>query len=401
MKKFLFNVTTAVVGIGILWVVFFYWQNLRSIDPVVNSPGSDNTKLLPNGGGDESGNLTDLPLNLPDGFSISIFAKNLPGARVMAFDGLGNMWVSRSREGAVTLLEIKEGKVINQTDVFKNLKTPHGLAINYQEPLTLYIAEEDKVSRVKLYTEDSLHKIIDLPRGGGHTSRTIEFGPQDNLLYVSIGSSCNVCNESDARRAAIYTANADGADFKPFATGLRNTVFFDWSYVDGQMWGTDMGRDYLGDNLPPDEINKLQPGKDYGWPICFGKNVHDTQFDRNQYVRDPCEDKEPSVVDLPAHSAPLGLGFVPEEGWPEEMWYDLIVAFHGSWNRSEPTGYKLVRVKLDAQGNYLGTEDFVTSWLASGEVLGRPVDVLIQVGGVMYVSDDHAGVIYKITYNNQ
>jgi len=234
-------------------------------------------------------------------------------------------------------------------------------------------------------------------QGGGHFTRTLKFGPDDRL-YVSIGSSCNVCVEKDERRAAIYTLNRDGSDFKKFASGLRNTVFFDWSYVDGRMWGTDMGRDLLGDDIPPDEINILEEGKNYGWPNCFGKNIHDTNFDKNVYIQDPCLDKTPPVVEMQAHSAPLGLAFVPEEGWPEDFWYDLIVAFHGSWNRSVPTGYKLVRIKLDAQGNYEGTEDFVTGWLQGNSALGRPVDILIQSGGTMFVSDDKAGVIYKISY---
>ena len=202
----------------------------------------------------------------------------------------------------------------------------------------------------------------------------------------------------------------DGSDFKKVASGLRNSVFFDWSYVDGKMWATEMGRDNLGDNLPPDEINIISgPSTDargqssipnFGWPICYGKNIHDTNFDKNQYIQDPCNNKIPSYIDLPAHSAPLGLAFIPEEGWPEDYWYDLIVAFHGSWNRSEPTGYKLARIKLNDKGEYEGMEDFISGWLAvDGKTsLGRPVDVIAQSGGIMYVSDDKAGVIYKIQY---
>lgn len=349
-------------------------------------------------------NMTGLPLNLPSGFAIETFAKNLPGARVMALDGFGNMWLSQTRQGIITRLDIQDGKVIAQNAVLKNLNNPHGLAIDGN---ILYFAEEDKISRVTLYSDDFPKKIADLPSGGGHYTRTLGFGP-DGKLYVSIGSSCNVCSEKDERRAAIYSMNKDGSDFKSYATGLRNSVFFQWSFVDGKMWATEMGRDNLGDNLPPEEINIIEDGKDYGWPICYGQNIHDTNFDKNNYIQNPCVGKMAPKVELPAHSAPLGLAFVPEGsslgGWPEDYWHDLLVAFHGSWNSSNPVGYKIVRVKLDARGNYQGTEDFLTGFLPSGsrngprEALGRPVDIVAQPGGIIFVSDDKAGAVYKIRY---
>ncbi|MBI2024940.1 MAG: PQQ-dependent sugar dehydrogenase [Candidatus Harrisonbacteria bacterium] len=343
-----------------------------------------------------------LPLNLPAGFKISIFAKDLPGARAMVFDQLGNMWVSRPSEGAVTLLEIENGQVVHQDDIFRGLNRPHGLAIYHRDPFELYIAETDKISKVRIYSEGGLQKIADLPAGGQHSTRTIDFGP-DERLYVSIGSSCNVCNESDDRRAKIFSMNPDGSGFQEFARGLRNAVFFDWSYVTGEMWATEMGRDFLGDDLPPDEINIVKSGKNYGWPICYGKNVHDTSFDKNTYIRNPCMEpfETQSHIDIPAHSAPLGLAFIPEEGWPESFWYNLLVAYHGSWNRSEATGYKIVRYKLAPGGAYIGEEDFITGWLTkNGKVLGRPVDIIAQPGGTAYISDDKAGVIYKVVYED-
>jgi len=171
------------------------------------------------------------------------------------------------------------------------------------------------------------------------------------------------------------------------------------SYVDGKIWATEMGRDGLGDNTPPDEINIIEKGKNYGWPICYGKNIHDTNFDKKTYIRNPCMVplETPSYVDLQAHSAPLGLDFVPEEGWPESYWYNMLVAYHGSWNRSIPTGYKIVRINMDSKGKYLGTEDFITGWLtADGKKLGRPVDIKVSPGGTAYISDDQAGVIYRL-----
>ena len=184
---------------------------------------------------------------------------------------------------------------------------------------------------------------------------------------------------------------------KEYARGLRNTVFFTWDEK-GRMWGTDMGRDYLGDDLPPDEINILSEDKNYGWPICYGKNIHDTNFDKNVYIRAPCEEpfETPAFIDLPAHSAPLGLAFIPV-GWPREYAGNLLVAYHGSWNRSVPTGYKIARITFDAAGNYIGAEDFMTGWLVEKGVIGRPVDLLVNQG-VLYISDDRAGVIYKVEY---
>ena len=393
------------VAAGLIGLGVFYWDNLRGIGPVIKSPPQDIT--------DASFNTTGLPLSLPPGFSISVFAKDLPGARVVAMSKDG-MWVSQTSKGQISFLGVKDGKVIGQKAILENLRKPHGLAFDLLDPNILYVAEEHQINRFDLSRSASRRttlprpgeglgersKIADLPSGGGHFTRTIRFGP-DGRLYISIGSSCNVCIEKDARRAAIYSMNKDGSDFKLYAKGLRNAVFFDWSYVDGRMWATEMGRDYLGDNLPPDEINIIQEGQNYGWPICYGKNVHDTNFDKNVYIQDPCNDKIGSYVDLQAHSAPLGLAFVPEEGWPEEYWYDLLVAYHGSWNRSEPTGYKVVRIKLDEHGNYEGTEDFITGWLMPEGALGRPVDILTQPGGLMYISDDKAGVIYKVTYRGK
>ncbi len=399
MKEFIKNLLVVVVGAAILFGAYYYMSNRQINNPI--SPTPNPSPVPPTSGGSMTGeNATDFPLKVPDNFRIEVFAKNLPGARVMAFDNFGNMWVTRTSAGVITNLQIENGKVTAQNDVFRNLDRPHGLVFDPQNAGIMYYAEESKVTKVATYSEDKGQKIADLPPSGGHFTRTLGFGPDDRL-YVSIGSSCNVCDESDPRRASIYSMNKDGSDFKQFAKGLRNTVFFAWSYVDGSMWGTDMGRDNLGDNVPPDEINVLKEGGNYGWPICYGNNVHDTNFDKKTYIRNPCMEpfETPAKVELQAHSAPLGLAFVPEEGWPENMWYDLVVAYHGSWNRSEPTGYKLVQVKIDPKGNVEGVQDFITGWQRGTNPYGRPVDVLIQPGGTMYVSDDEAGVIYKITYN--
>lgn len=381
----------------------FYYRNLRGVGTALREPKEDVTALLPTSGDasvpSDSNGLTvanNGPIKVADGFSLLVFAKDLPGARVMVKDGLGNIWVSQPGSGVVTLLQVTNGKVVSQDPVFRSLHRPHGLAIDPTNPLMLYIAEENKISRVSLYSEGKPETIADLPAGGNHTSRTIGFGP-DGRLYVSIGSTCNACVEKDARRAAILSMKKDGSDVQTVATGLRNSVFFTWD-AQGRMWATDNGRDLLGDDLPPDEVNIVEQGKFYGWPYCYGGNVVDTSFDKTSVGQEKCAAATPAVIEIPAHSAALGLAFVPDAGWPAEYRNSLFVAYHGSWNRSVPTGYKVVRWKLDSQGKPGGSEDFVSGFLQGREQLGRPVYLQSEPGGVLYITDDAAGVIYKATY---
>lgn len=397
-----------IAGIILVWVVTFYWQNLRGIGPVIKPPPENIAETI---------NTTGMPLKLPSGFSIEIFAKNLPGARVMKFDQFGNMWVSQTSQGAVSLLEVRDGKVQNQTQIIKGLHRPHGLLFGTGEQFAkLYIAEEDKIIAIPTYSDGELEKVVDLPSGGNHYTRTIVWlpGSENTKMLVSIGSTCNVCREEDQRRGAVSLFDLGTKELKVFARGLRNSVFMAIHPVTGEIWATEMGRDLLGDDIPPDEINIIDADKNFGWPNCYGKNIHDTEFDKNIYIRNPCLKpfETPSHIDIQAHSAPLGLAFIPEDppslkasgeqrGWPKGMWHDLLVAYHGSWNRSVPTGYKIVRYDLDEKGNVLGVSDFITGWLKDGESLGRPVDILIQPGGVMYISDDKAGVIYRVSVNHK
>jgi len=386
-------ILTIIIVVG--FAFNFYIQNLPGITPVIKHPPDDIAKIL---------NTTGMPLKLREGITISIFAKDLPGARVLLFDTLGNLWVSQTREGIISLITIENGKVMNSNPVFKNLKNPHGLALDPDDPFMLYIAEEDKISRFKIYSEGKFKKIADLPCCGGHFTRTIGFGP-DKRLYVSIGSSCNVCDEKNPQRATIISMKKDGTDIKEFARGLRNSVFFTWHPETNKMWATDMGRDLIGDDIPPDEINIVLEGKDYGWPLCYGKNILDTNFhnDDHTHIINDCDDsiKMKSHIDIQAHSAPLGLSFI-KNGWPTEFQDNLLVAFHGSWNRTVPTGYKIVRYNLPkCKAENLPPEKcveaFIDGWLTNDGALGRPVDIISHKNNV-FVSDDKAGVIYKIDY---
>jgi glucose/arabinose dehydrogenase len=343
-----------------------------------------------------------LPFKLPNGFVATLFSDEVPGARVMARDSMATILVSLTSAGKVVALPNRDtdNKADRVVPVLEGLTKPHGIAFIGD---TLYVAEEGAIKSYaynpETFTAEYIETLATLPTGGGHSSRSLMVWPDNTRLLVSIGSSCNVCNEEDPRRASVLSINLATKEVTPFAKGLRNTVFMTMQYVTGDIWGTDMGRDWLGDDTPPDEINILKQGGNYGWPICYGKNIHDTEFDKNTYIRNPCMTpfETPSHIDIPAHSAPLGIVFVPEEGWPEEWWYDALVAYHGSWNRSTPTGYKIVRIPLDAQGNPTGAAvDFITDFTTDNKVIGRPVDLMIEPGGVLWITDDEAGAVYRV-----
>lgn len=409
-KKILFFAAGFAILTVLVLVGRFYYLNLRGIGPAVNQAPVDIVKIIPSADSMATtstnvANSAPAPLKTPPGFTITILAKDVPGARVMVFDTAGNIWLSQTKEGIISRLTINQGRLTDQDIVLRGLKNPHGLAFDPQDPEVLYIAEETRISKttIKSGIPSSLQKIIDLPSGSRHFTRTLGFGPEGRL-YVSIGSTCNVCQEDDPLHAAIYSLNKDGGDLRQVAKGLRNSVFFVWNDKDKKMWATEMGRDLLGDNTPPDEINVIDTNAtstlNFGWPICYGQNIHDTNFDKNTYFRNPCQEpfETPSQIDLQAHSAPLGLAFVPAAfSWPEEYRGNLLVALHGSWNRSVPTGYKVVRLILDAAGKSIGQEDFISGWLTEAGAIGRPVDLVFDAAGSLYVSDDKAGVIYKIT----
>jgi glucose/arabinose dehydrogenase len=411
MKKGLI-IIPGIIALGIsIYIGVFYYQHLRGVGPALsNPPYPIADEIPPPSSGDD---VSSSPLSIPAGFSLEVIAENLSGARVIAFDRFGNIWVSRPKEGVISVVVSRSGQSTRVFDVLTGLDRPHGLLFDYQDPDVLYIAEEKQVSFVRVshvlptgepvpFTTDQVTRMVALTTdSGSHTSRTLAYTPAGELL-VSIGSSCNVCRESSIIRASIQKIEraGDGWKLTPYATGLRNSVFLDTNPVDGKLWATEMGRDLLGDRLPPDEINIIELGRDYGWPVCYGNRIHDTQFDTATYIVDPCASTVASHYDLPAHVAPLGIAFIPEESfWPEEYWNDVLVAYHGSWNRSTPIGYSIERLLLDEYGNIIGEQPFITGWLPPGSsrALGRPVD-LVFMNGSLYISDDHAGVIYRVSY---
>ncbi len=348
-------------------------------------------------------------INMPQGFGIDVFAGDLggspvsypgtnPGPRMMLLQD-NVLFVTIPSQGRVVALpdrnrDRQADEAINFIDKLNN---PHG--IDYYDGW-FYIAEEKRVIRVKPGSNNlqadrgTLEVLIDNLPTGGHFTRTVKV--HNNSLYVSIGSSCNVCYEQDERRAAISICALNGTGCRVFARGLRNAVGFVFHPLTGKMYATENGRDWLGDDVPPDEINLIEDGKNYGWPTCYGKNIHDTDFDKNVYVRAPCSEpfETPGLIDLQAHSAPLGLAFYYGDNFPKEYRGSLFVAFHGSWNRRVPTGYKIVSIDM----NTFTVKDFATGWLAGSNVLGRPVDIIVAEDGSLFVSDDNAGKIYRIYY---
>jgi glucose/arabinose dehydrogenase len=343
-------------------------------------------------------------LKAPLGFHMSVFAEEVDGARMMAFSPGGVLLVSESGEGKVVALPDPKhaGKAERTITVLNRLNEPHGLAF-YEGKL--YVAENDKVRRYE-WDEANLRAsnpkaLADLPGGGGHSTRSLVF--HGGKMYVSAGSSCNVCVEKDPRRAAVMEFNPDGGGQKIFAKGLRNAVGLAVNPKTDTVWVTVNGRDWLGDNLPPEVIVDLgKDGGDAGWPYCYGDRVPDSKFTKPGDNR--CKNVIAPKVQMQAHSAPLGLAFDEGSEFPPEYRNNIFVAFHGSWNRSIPTGYKIVRVKLDDKGQPQGgAEDFITGWLVPGETkkgrwMGRPVGIVFGSDGAMYVSDDAGGVIYRVTY---
>lgn len=351
------------------------------------------------------------PLDVADDFTATIFSREVPGARVMTRDPKGAMLVSLTGSGKVVVLNDADadGRAETPKTVIEGLKQPHGIYATCDGGVcTLYVAETDALKAYDYdpdaQTAEYRRTLATFPSGDGHFTRTILPDPDGKHLLVSIGSSCNVCNETDAKRASIVSVDIATDQTSIVAKGLRNSVFMAVHPVTGDIWATDNGRDVIGDDIPPDEVNIIKAGGYYGWPICYGQNVYDADFDARPDSPDPCAGFTPAHIDLQAHSAALGLAFVPEEGWPEELWHDLLIAYHGSWNRSVPTGYKVVRWNLDDQGRVVGGPyDFVTGFLPAGgtedDAIGRPVGILAEPGGTFYVSDDRAGAIYRISYN--
>ncbi len=348
------------------------------------------------------GNGQNLPVDLielPPGFEIEVYAADVPGARSMTLSPGGTLFVGTRTEGKVYAVRDENGN--DRADpgevyvIARGLDMPNGVAFRDG---SLYVAEVSRILRYDLIEsrlENPSDPVIvkdDLPKDRGHGWKFIAFGP-DGKLYVPIGAPCNVCDPGDPR-ASITRMDPDGSNFEIFARGVRNTVGFDWNPLTGDLWFTDNGRDWLGDDLPPDELNRA-PVADlhFGFPRCHGGYIPDPSFGA---VRG-CDEFVLPEMKLGPHVAALGMRFYSGTAFPQEYQGAIFIAEHGSWNRADPIGYRVTLVRLD-NGTAAGYEAFAEGWLQGREAWGRPVDVLVMPDGALLVSDDRAGAIYRITY---
>ncbi len=336
-------------------------------------------------------------LHLPPGFQLNVFSTGLHAPRFITFSPDGTLFVAESGTGSILALPDAghSGKASEKKVIVSGLNDPTSLVF-YQN--ALYVGEQTHISRFTLgpHFEVTSRKVVipNLPEGG-HSTRTVLIGP-DGKIYVSIGSTCNVCLETDPHRAAVWIYNLDGSGGRLYARGLRNAVGMAINPWNSQIWVTNNGRDYMGDNVPPETVYALQDGGNYGWPRCHAGDLLDPEYGHPG----ACKGIVAPLMNLQAHSAPLGLAFYNAGQFPSQ-YHGLFIAFHGSWNRSIPTGYKVVFVPLTIHGQVVGpVQDFATGWLLNtNEALGRPVGLAIGPDGTLYVSDDKGGVIYRITYN--
>ena len=334
-------------------------------------------------------------VQVPQGFEVSIFAEGLSGVRMLDMGPDDRLYAVRSQAGEVVRFELNADGTANggPTVVASGLRQPFGLAFRNGD---LYVGETHQVIRLTgpAFTRETVI-VPGLPTGG-HWTREIEFGP-DGQLYVSVGSSCNLCEEDDARRAAVLRYAPNGSGEEIVAEGLRNTVGLAFHPETGELWANQNERDNLGDDVPAEELNILVPGgavEHFGWPYCYEDRLPNPEYDD----AGRCLSTIPPALKMQAHSAPLGMVFYDGDQFPAEYRGDLFMAFHGSWNRSDPTGYKVVRVRVE-NGQPVSYEDFAAGWLSGGRtVLGRPVAVEVGLDGSLYISDDGGGLIWRVRW---
>ncbi len=385
MKKVLVSFTVVLLfGVGVIYLIM----------PPVNIPIA-----VLRGGIEVDEALLAQRINLPDGFRFTVFATNLPGARMIQVTKHGDVLVSTPSSGEIHLLykDIDHDGIADGRKVLlSGLSRPHGLEL-FQG--WLYVAEVNAVGRIRFepstraVTGSYQQIVTGIPTDGRHWTRTVRAGP-DGWLYVSIGSSCNACVEANPLRAAMMRTSPDGKIQEIIATGLRNSVGFDWSPVDGALYATDNGRDLLGDNFPPEELNRIEIGGFYGWPYIngFGDPDPDNVADNPGLITDAIQ----PVHGFRPHNAPLGIRFLRAGRYR----HDALVALHGSWNRRDKDGYKVVRLRWSANGEITET-DFMTGFLNNDDVIGRPVDIAESPSGEIFISDDFSGSIYRVVAENK
>ena len=337
-------------------------------------------------------------IELPEGFHIRIYAEGITGARSMSLSPDGTLFVGTRPSGRVYALrdEDSDHKVERVIILARGLNNPNGVAFKNGD---LYVAEINRILRYRnieaqLGNPPQPEIVNDnFPTDRSHGWKFIRFGP-DGLLYVPVGAPCNICNRGDPY-ALIGRLDANGT-FSIIARGIRNTVGFDWHPETGELWFTDNGRDRMGDDVPPDELNRITVnGQHFGYPYCHGTSIADPVFGDQR----ACGEFVAPVQELGPHVAALGMRFYTGDMFPEEYRNQIFIAEHGSWNRSSKIGYRVTLVRLNGN-EAVSYEPFAEGWLQGESNWGRPVDVLVMPDGSLLVSDDQAGLIYRISYSN-
>lgn len=382
MKKKLYIFLILIIQIGILTGIVFYTRW-----PKETTKNQKEKDILSH-------------LQLPSHYRISIFSNLYGSPRDITVSPGGTILASLTDKGSVVALPDKDNNGSSETiqTVINGLVKPHGIAFYANK---LYIAEFDRVVRYnwdeKTFKATNGEIIVTLPNIRGHINRSIVFN-EEGKLFISLGSSCNACIEEDPRLGTVMSTDKDGNNLRIYAAGLRNAAFLAIHPYTQTLWATEMGQDRLGDLFPPDEINILRDGNHYGWPYCNGNNLHDNDVDPlYQYS---CTDTIAPVFEIFPHSAPLGLTFIASAQFPAEWQNDLLVAYHGSWDRIPPVGYKIVHLRIK-DNKIIGQNDFITGFIPKDaktrtEALGRPVDLTFDKKGVLYISDDYKNVIYRV-----
>jgi len=338
-------------------------------------------------------------VTVPPGFVIEVFSDEVPGARSMTLSRAGTLFVGTRDKGVIYAIPgaANSPRAGKPRLVGRGLRSPNGVAVRDG---ALYVAEISRILRfdeieARLDRPPAPVVVTDrYPTDGHHGWKFIAFGP-DGWLYVPVGAPCNVCLPPGPLHETITRMKPDGSAIEVFARGVRNSVGFDWQPGTRDLWFTDNGRDWLGDDRPPDELNHApKSGLHFGFPYCHGRAIADPQFGRDK----PCADYTPPAAELGPHVAALGMRFYTGAMFPPQYRGRIFIAEHGSWNRSTPIGYRVTTVQLEGD-RVVGYEPFATGWLAdNGQIAGRPVDVLVMPDGALLVSDDYSGTIYRITY---
>ncbi|HTP48931.1 MAG TPA: sorbosone dehydrogenase family protein [Casimicrobiaceae bacterium] len=340
----------------------------------------------------------DLPLEqikLPPGFRIEVVAR-VANAREMALGAKGTLFVGSMQAGKVYAVQLKPGTLGAVTTIASGLERPVGVAFRDG---ALYVSAVNRILRYDRIEErltDSPQPVVVTDRFPGdplHGWKFIAFGP-DGKLYVPVGAPCNICEPDPDRYAVITRMNPDGSGYEVYARGLRNSVGFDWDPSKRELWFTNNGRDYLGDDAPPDTLNHApRPGLNFGYPYCHAGAIADPEYGSKRR----CAEFAPPAQNLGPHVAPLGMRFYTGAQFPAEYRNQIFVAEHGSWNRSKKIGYRITLVRVE-NNRAIAYEPFATGWLQGESAWGRPADVLVMPDGALLVSDDYAGAIYRISY---